>query len=362
MIRGSVPLRLAALLPALVMLCGGCSPQNTPPEIEFRVPVFAREVGTGNVEDVITATGTLRAPESISLHTDTAGALSLGRHANGRVLAEGDRIEAGTVIAEITGEDVRLAARTASTFQRYEAARKDHESKKQLFDEGLLSELEMRPLETALADAKHEWERSLLTESRSRLVSPISGRILRLARDGQNLPIAGGQLVSQGLVVAQIAPTDALIADVDLVGLDLSRARPGLSARVRHHAWEDATFPGQLIRLAPTLDPQTRTLRAEVLVQNGASKLRPGMFVEVTMIVERRDAVTVVPREAVTERGGTKVVFVLNGQRVARRDVVLGLGDDEVVEIKSGVEIGEHVVVRGIETLTDGTRVRTSGS
>ncbi len=67
-----------------------------------------------------------------------------------------------------------------------------------------------------------------------------------------------------------------------------------------------------------------------------------------------------VPREAVTERGGSRVVFVLNGQRVSRREVVLGLGDDDVVEIRQGLEPQESVVVRGLETLTDGTRVRVS--
>ena len=80
------------------------------------------------------------------------------------------------------------------------------------------------------------------------------------------------------------------------------------------------------------------------------------------MIAERRENVPVVPREAVTERGGRKVVFVLKGQRVERREVALGLGDDEIVEIKSGLEAGERIVVRGLETLTDGTRVRVSGA
>jgi hypothetical protein len=69
-----------------------------------------------------------------------------------------------------------------------------------------------------------------------------------------------------------------------------------------------------------------------------------------------------VPREAVTERGGRKVVFVVKGQRVERREVGLGLGDDEIIEIRNGLEVGERIVVRGLETLTDDTRVRVSGA
>jgi len=86
------------------------------------------------------------------------------------------------------------------------------------------------------------------------------------------------------------------------------------------------------------------------------------MFVEVTLIAERREDVPVVPREAVAERGGRKVVFVLTGQKVSRREVGLGLGDDEIIEIRQGVEPGERVVIRGLETLTDGTSVRPSGA
>jgi RND family efflux transporter MFP subunit len=351
-----------AALTLLLLATTGCGSQGDDQQIEFRVPVFVRPVETGEVEDRITATGSLRAPETVELRADTAGALIVARDESGRRLSEGDRVAAGQTIAELTGEEVRLAARTESTYQRYESAQEDYDSKKKLFDEGLISELEFRPVELELADAKLEWERSLLTEMRSKLTTPISGMILRLARDEQGLPLADGQLITQGYVVAQIAPTANLVADVDLVGPDVSRVRAGLPSRIRHHAWEGQVFEGNVSRLAPTLDRLTRTLRVEVAVDNASGELRPGMFVEVTMIAEQRESVPVVPREAVTERGGKKVVFVLEGQRVNRRDVVLGLGDDEIVEIRQGLEPGERIVVRGLETLTDGTRVRVTGA
>jgi RND family efflux transporter MFP subunit len=343
-------------------LLAACGPAQTEQEIEFRVPVFVREVGTGTVEDRVIATGTLRAPETVVLRAETAGTIVVARAGSGARLAEGDRVGAGQTVVEITGEDVRLAARTTATTQRHAQARREYESKRTLFDQGLISEQELRPAETALAEATIEVERSRLTESRSRLVSPIAGVILELARDEQATPLADGQLVTQGLVVARIAPTTNLVADVDLVGPDLARVRVGMQARVRHHAFEQRTFDGRVARLAPALDPQTRTLGAEVAVANDEGLLRPGMFVEATMIAERRENVPVVPREALTERAGRKVVFVLAGQRVNRREVVPGLGDDEIVEITHGVEAGERVVVRGLETLTDGTRVRVSGS
>ena len=343
-------------------LLAGCAPGADEQEIEFRVPVFVREVGTGTVEDRIVATGTLRATETIALYADTPGELILSKNSSGRRWAEGDRVEPGQTIAEVSGEEVRLAARTEATLQRHQQTLRDYESKRALYEQGLLSEQEFLPVETALADAKIELERSRLTEDRSRLTTPIAGVILRLARDESGNPMADGQLVSQGFVVAQVAPTSSLIADVDLVGPDVARVRERQSARVRHHGFDDRSFDGRVLRLAPSLDPITRTLRAEVAIDNRDGALLPGMFVEVMIIAERREEVPVVPREALTERGGRKVVFVLQGQRVNRREVVPGLGDDEIVEITHGIETGERVVVRGLETLTDGTRVRVSGS
>jgi len=346
----------------MMLLLLACGDQGNDQQVEFRVPVFVQSVRTGTVEDRVVATGSLRAPEVIALRADTGGVLQIARDEAGRRRSEGDHVEAGESIAVITGEEVRLAAATEATRQRYESSLRDHESKKRLYEDGLLSEEAFRLVETSLAESKIEWERSLLTEARSKLVTPISGVILRLARDEEGTPVADGQLITQGYVVAQIAPTGTLIADVDLVGMDVARVSPGMSARVRHHAWEGNAFEGRVLRLAPTLDPVTRTLRAEVAIKNPEGHLRPGMFVEVTLIVERRENVPVVPREAVAERGGRKVVFVLNGQKVSRREVGLGLGDDEIIEIRQGVEPGERVVVRGLETLTDGTSVRPSGA
>src|SRR5690606_11963481 len=147
----------------------------------------------------------------------------------------------------------------------------------------------------------------------------------------------------------------------DLVGQDIAAVSVGLEARARYHAWPERKFAGRVLRLAPTVDQRTRALRAEVELDNAERLLRPGMFVEVTLIGERREGVPVVPRRALTDRGGRRVVFVLRGQRVEQRAVQLGLGDDELVEVRDGVVPGDRVVVRGLETLTDQMPVRVTG-
>lgn len=342
----------------------GCSQENSAEKIEFLVPVSVTKVGKTNVEDKIVATGTLRTSIVAKLEVETEGILEFQTNEEGKRYREGDRVKAGDVIARITGDEVRLAASKEATYQRFRTAKEDYESTKKLYEDGFRSKSDLLNAQSGLEDARTNYEKSLKTEKRSLLVTPIDGVILRLARDrdNQNQPLAVGQYVNPGVEVARIAPTDVLIADVDLVAQDIPKIKEGQPARIKQYAWKDEVFTGKVIRLDPVIDPVTRALKAEVEVDNHEGKLRPGMFVEVTIVKEQKKDVPFVPREAVTNRGGKWVVFLLKGQRVEMKEVVLGLGDDDIVEIRQGLSEGERVVTRGLETLADQTRVRVTGN
>ena len=348
--------------PVLVGLAAACAPPPGNVQVEFRIPVEAAEVENGTVEDLVLATGTVRAREIVTLNIETPGRLQVGRDADGLRLAEGSAVRSGQVVARVTGEDARLHAGLESSRRSLEAAEAQLRRRRDLFEEKLASEEELHDMEERVAIARLTYERSVLNAAKAELATPIDGTILRLARNDNGAPMADGQLVNVGFALAQIAPLDELIADIDLIGPELARVRPGLGARIRHYAFEDAGLRGEVVRLSPTMDPVKHTFRAEVLVGNEAMLLRPGMFVEVAVVVERRADVRVVPREAVAKRGGKNVVFLLDGQRVSRRDVALGLGDDEQVQILDGLAIGDRIVVRGLETLTDGARIRVIGA
>jgi membrane fusion protein (multidrug efflux system) len=345
---------------AAALLLSGCAPDGPQQEVEFRVPVAVEDVGVATLEDRIVTTGTLRASEIVTLNVLDSGVLEIARGPHGRRLAEGDAVKAGDEIARIVGEDVRIAARLTAAQRAHDAALAELEATREIFSRGLVPKATLDGVLSKYEAAKADLDRSRRTEDRNRMVTPIDGVVLKLARDADGQLLANGQLVSPGQLVAQIAPLDSLIADVDLIGEDIAAVRVGLEARARYHAWGDALFAGRVLRLAPTVDQRTRALRAEVEVDNTEQRLRPGMFVEVTLIGERRENVPVVPRAAVTDRGGRRVVFVLASQRVVMREVTLGLSDDVYVEVRRGLEIGERVVVRGLETLTDQMLVRVT--
>lgn len=359
--RASFAWRLRLLALAL-LVAAGCGSSAETADVEFRIPVEVAEATTDTVEDRIVTTGTLRTQENVVLSVETPGFLMLGRDARGARLVEGSTVVEGQLVAEITGEDARLAAGLEATRRHLENAEQEMNRRKILFERGLIPEEEYRRTEVTYEDALLAFEQSQRTTDKTRITTPLAGVVLELARDEDTgFPVADGQMVTPGFEVARIAPLDRLIADIDLVGPELARVRPGQQVQIRHYAFDDLSIRGTVLRLSPSMDAETHTFRAEVEVDNPQGLLRPGMFIEAAIIAERRTDVAVVPRDAVTDRGGRAVVFVLDGQRVVRRDVSLGLGDDDQVEVRDGIQAGERLVVRGLETLTDGTRVRVVG-
>ena len=353
-----MPLLVAALSFSLLAACTGPSAPAPP---EFRVPVEILEVSIDSIEEVILTSGTLRTKELVEVNNEVPGAIYIASDASGRRLREGSRVASGDLIAQITGEDARIHAQIDRATQALKTAEAELQRAEDLFERKLVPEAEVFSKRSSYESAKLEADRAKLNTAKARLITPIGGTILSLARNQNGLPLADGNLIGQGFKVATIGPMHPLIADIDLVGPELARIRTEQPARVRHFAFEDH-FVGKVLHLAPTLNAESHTFRAEVLVDNPEELLRPGMYVEVVIVTKRQEDVPVIPREALATRSGKVVAFVLDGQRAERRELRIGLRDDEKVEVMSGLELGDRVIVRGLETLTDRTRVRVVGS
>ncbi|HQF92359.1 MAG TPA: hypothetical protein PK393_11830, partial [Synergistaceae bacterium] len=109
-------------------------------------------------------------------------------------------------------------------------------------------------------------------------------------------------------------------------------------------------------RQDPGADPATGLYKALVALEPGAP-LRPGMVVEVDLLVDSRDRVVAIPYEALRRENAKTFVFVLSGDRATRREVEVGEGQGGQVEILSRLYSGDVIIAEGTETLFDGARV-----
>ena len=120
-------------------------------------------------------------------------------------------------------------------------------------------------------------------------------------------------------------------------------------------AFPDQTFPGRVSIVNLTGDPLTKKFRVQVTADNPDSRLRPNTFGEVTLELSTHEDALVIPQRAVLEN---RYVFVVQEDNtVARKDISLGLQNTDMVEVVSGIEEGDPVVVEGNYGLEEGVKV-----
>lgn len=198
----------------------------------------------------------------------------------------------------------------------------------------------------ALATAKAQLDDATLT-------APFSGVVTQ-------------RLLSPGAVVSSSTPVVTLVSSdleitVNVEESRLSQLKPGLATTIATPAYPGQTFPGKVSSISPAADSRSHTFVLKVVPDNSSGKLRVGMYAEMKITAEERSGALLVPRDAVTQRAGKDVVFVIVDGKAQMREVVQGLPQDGNVEIVSGVKAGEQVIVVGHSGLNDGDPVRTTG-
>jgi RND family efflux transporter MFP subunit len=185
---------------------------------------------------------------------------------------------------------------------------------------------------------------------RGEMVSPIS---------------AGGGFTRTG--IATIVDMNSLEIEVDVNESYIARVKPEQAVTAALDAYPDWQIPAKVRTVIPTADRQKATVKVRVAFDRLDPRILPDMGVKVTFLGEEpRTGATgptgvLVPRPAVREEGGSPVVFVVRDGRVERRAVRLGQARGNDQEVVAGLSDGEQVVVKGLEGLRDGQRVRIQG-
>ena len=159
----------------------------------------------------------------------------------------------------------------------------------------------------------------------------------------QEKKTSAGEYLAAGAPVATVVRIDPLRLRVDVPERESHSIKMGQSVRVTMEGDEN-TYLGYIKRLSPTISEQNRVLSVEADVRNNG-RLRPGAFVKAEIVTNQTNtAVTVPPNALVTFAGIDKVIVVQNGKTV-EKSVTVGRRGDTWLEIKSGVNVGDSVVL-----------------
>ncbi len=135
--------------------------------------------------------------------------------------------------------------------------------------------------------------------------------------------------------------------------------RKGMEATIKVDVYPDLEFTGKVLRVHPTINPQTRTFDVEILIDNPSDRLRPGMFVRVILDIDKTE-VLILPSIAILKMQGSNVryLFVAENNKAKRIEVTTGKRFDDKVEVISDeLNIGDAVIVSGQARLLDGMEI-----
>jgi RND family efflux transporter MFP subunit len=139
---------------------------------------------------------------------------------------------------------------------------------------------------------------------------------------------------------------------------DYVRMRTGQLGTLTTDAYPGETFEGRIDRIAPVFRQATRQARVELMIGNAGHKLKPGMFIRVTVVLDRLAEVTIVPEKALTTRDNRTGVFVVSedGKSVSWRDVTVGIREGDRVQVE-GEGLSGRVVTLGQQLVDDGSPI-----
>ncbi len=172
--------------------------------------------------------------------------------------------------------------------------------------------------------------------------------------------VVPGMRVNAGDMPFEIVDLSRVWVLADAYETDLRHVKPGLAAKLSLKAFPGRTFLGRVAFVDPFLDPKSRTAKVRVEFPNPGGELKPEMFGEVEIQSARREALRI-PADAVIHSGTKSVVFVALGEGKFRpREIEVGEGDQEFVEVVSGLEAGDGVVTRANFLVDSESRLRAS--
>jgi RND family efflux transporter MFP subunit len=357
---------LFLLLPFTFLACskGEAEAKNGGPgqrrNMEF--PVEVRPVESRRVEYTVSAVGSLDAFERVAVTARVAGAVE-------RVLfTEGQNVSTGQTLVEIEPERYRLAVEAAeATLQKSLAAKAEAEagySRRQAASEknpGLIRGEEIETWRTKVQSTAAEVSQSQAALAQAKLNlrdafvrAPVSGII-------QTRTVETGQYVPVGTVMATLVRRDPLLLRFQVPEQEAMPLRPGIIARFSV-AEDEKVHQARITHVAAAASQASRMVEVTANVLNAnRPELRPGAFARVTVPIGAPRNAPVIPQTAIRPSEKGFLAYTISDGVARQRVLTLGMRTaDGQVEVKSGLQAGETLVVRGAEALRDGAKVKVT--
>ncbi len=321
----------------LITGCGSSEKekQQSPSQAQARQATLVKtqEVQLHNLDNILELPGTLEPDNIANVLSTTEGKIT---HMDAR---QGDKVSEGQLLAMLSPllrEDIINAA-------RLNLIEKEQAYKQRSDNDSLRREMEQ---------ARSDYEFALKQYREIPVIAPVSGII-------SDRWVDMGDMIPARHKMFEIHSNTQLLVKVPVSELDIRLISVGQQATITSDACPEQVFRGIVQRIYPQVDRQSRNAMVEVLLPNPCPQLRSGMFVRTSFTTRSIKNAVAIPVSSVMERGQQHIVFIIEDQKAREVAVETGLQTDGLIEIVSGLEAGQILVVEGQEQLQTGRQVRT---
>jgi len=341
-----IMLLTAALLAAMVL--AGCKDRESSANTEGSskeppaIPVTVVAIKPTAMRDVVFLPGETEAYEDVKVAANTSGRVEwIG-------LREGQAVKKGDRLAKIDVAALKAALEHAEA--TYKLAHELYERRRRLYDHKIIAREELDQSETQLKLAASDLEQVRVRYSHGFPESPITGII-------NHLYVDVGEYADLGKPIADIVNIDRIKINVQVPELDVRYVKKGQTTPVKIDAFSDRTLLGTVEFVAFKADPATKTFLVRSVIDNPDHDIRPGMIGRVAFVRRSVPEAIAVPLFAIVDKGGERIVFVEKDGVAESRVISIGVIEEDRAQITSGLNIGDHLIVRGQTEVEDGLKV-----
>ncbi len=313
------------------------------PEDEELIPVEITEVKRGSISDFILLSSNLETEVMADVFARVQGIVEKIHK------EEGDYVEKGETLLTLEAKEYVLAEQRANV--EYQQQLSNYKRLEAMHAKNLLSDDEFERAKYSMESSRIAWEEAKLNLDYTHIKSPISGHI------GERLTKIGERIQPTDKLFS-VVNNSQVIAVVYVPEKSLNKLKIGQKALIHSDNLGDEVFEGWIKRISPVVDPASGTFKVTVGVKNREDRLRPGMFVNVEIIIETHHDVILIPKTAIVYENEYMNVYIVRDSLAHKIRLQPGFEDNEKVESLTEIKEGDQLIIVGQSGMKDQTGVK----
>jgi len=315
---------------------------KTSNDFSTKIPVNVIPVGEKELKNSLNLVGTINPYKEVNIASEVPGRITSVR------FKEGDFKGAGSTMVILDSELKSIAIETAEN--NYNKAKQDLERYQSLAQQDAATQSQLENYLYAFKNAEYQLNASYRNLKDTRISTSISGIV-----NTKNVEV--GSYVAPGTVIANIVDISKLKVKVNVPETEVFRLKVGDEVVVSTDIYPDNTFSGKITAIAPKGD-EAHTYPVEIVISNSkTTPLKAGMFAKIDFSTIKGRTNIAIPRESIVGSIKDAHVYVIENGKAKLRKIETGLESDRDVEVTSGLNIGEQLVITGGNNLKDGIEV-----